>query len=47
MKGAPAPAMALGSNELKAVDLMQAYSVFANGGIKKEAHAIRRIVDQK
>lgn len=42
--GAP---LAIGSGEVKAVELMQAYSVFANEGIKREAYAIKRIEDSQ
>lgn len=40
--GAP---MALGTAEVKPIELMQAYSVFANNGIKREMFAIRKITD--
>lgn len=42
--GAP---LSLGSGEVKAIEMMQAYSVFANNGIKNEAHAIKRIEDSQ
>lgn len=42
--GAP---LALGSGEVKAVEMMQAYSVFANNGVKRQAYAIKRIEDSQ
>lgn len=42
--GAP---MALGTTELKATELMQAYSVFANNGVKREAYGIKKILDSQ
>lgn len=42
--GAP---MALGTAEVRAIDMMQAYSVFANNGIKREAYAIKKIEDMQ
>lgn len=40
-------ALALGAGEVRAVDLMQAYSVFANNGIKRDLYAIERIEDSQ
>ncbi|GAB0174437.1 MAG: hypothetical protein HHAS10_03160 [Candidatus Altimarinota bacterium] len=40
--GAP---MAIGTAEVRPIDLMQAYSVFANLGIKRDLYAIEKIVD--
>ena len=40
-------ALSLGAGEVRAIDMMQAYSVFANNGIKKEAFVIRRIEDSQ
>ncbi len=40
-------ALSLGSWEVKAIEMMQAYSVFANNGIKREAYAIKRIEDSQ
>lgn len=40
--GAP---MAIGTAEVRPIDLMQAYSVFANLGIKRDVHAIEKIED--
>lgn len=40
-------ALSLGSGEVKATEMMQAYSVFANNGIKREAFAIKRIEDHQ
>lgn len=37
--------LALGSGEVRALEMMQAYSVFANNGIKREMYAIKRIED--
>ncbi|MDD5377169.1 MAG: transglycosylase domain-containing protein [Candidatus Gracilibacteria bacterium] len=42
--GAP---LAIGTGELKPIELMQAYSVFANGGYKKEINPILKITDKK
>jgi len=42
--GAP---LAIGTGELKPIELMQAYSVFANEGYKKEINPILKITDQK
>ncbi len=41
--GAP---MAIGTAEVRPIDLMQAYSVFANLGIKRDIYAIEKIEDQ-
>lgn len=38
-------ALALGAGEVRAIDLMQAYSVFANNGVKHELYAVERIED--
>lgn len=40
------PSWALGSREVTAWDMAQAYSVFANDGIKMELHTVRRIEDR-
>ena len=37
--------MALGTAQIRPIDLMQAYSVFANLGIKKDLFAIAKIED--
>lgn len=42
--GAP---LAIGTGELKALELMQAYSVFANGGGRRDVTPILKIVDKK
>lgn len=42
--GAP---LAIGTGELKPIELLQAYSVFANGGYKKEINPILKITDKK
>lgn len=39
--------MALGAGEVRAIDMMQAYSVFANNGIKRDLYAIERIEDSQ
>lgn len=39
--------LALGAGEVRAIDMMQAYSVFANNGIKKEIYAIKKIEDSQ
>lgn len=39
--------LALGAWEVRAIDMMQAYSVFANNWIKKEIYAIKRIEDSR
>ncbi len=44
MYGAP---LAIGTGELKPLELMEAYSVFANGGWKKDVTPILRIEDRK
>jgi membrane peptidoglycan carboxypeptidase len=40
--GAP---MAIGTAEVRPIDLMQAYSVIANLGVKRDVHAIEKIED--
>lgn len=40
-------AISLGAGEIRAIDMMQAYSVFANNGVKREAYAIKRIEDAR
>ncbi len=42
--GAP---LAIGTGELKPLELLQAYSVFANGGYRKEINPILKITDKK
>ncbi len=42
--GAP---LAIGTGELKPIELLQAYSVFANGGYRKDVTPIMRIEDKK
>jgi membrane peptidoglycan carboxypeptidase len=42
--GAP---LAIGTGELKPLELLQAYSVFANSGYKKEINPILKITDKK
>lgn len=42
--GAP---LSIGTGELKPIELLQAYSVFANGGYKKEINPILKITDKK
>jgi len=42
--GAP---LAIGTGELKPIELLQAYSVFANGGYRKDITPIMRIEDKK
>jgi membrane peptidoglycan carboxypeptidase len=42
--GAP---LAIGTGELKPIELLQAYSVFANGGYKKDINPILKIIDKK
>lgn len=42
--GAP---LAIGTGELKPIELLQAYSVFANGGYKKDINPILKITDKK
>lgn len=42
--GAP---LAIGTGELKPIELLQAYSVFANGGYKKELSPVLKITDKK
>lgn len=37
--------MAIGTAEVRPIDLMQTYSVFANLGIKRDVHAITKIED--
>ncbi len=37
--------LALGAGEVRAIDIMQAYSTFANNGSKKNLYAIERIED--
>jgi penicillin-binding protein 1A len=40
-------ALALGAEEVRPIDLMQAYSIFANLGIKRDVYAIEKIVDSQ
>lgn len=40
----PYPSLALGSFEVMPLEMVQAYSVFANQGVRSEAVAIRRVV---
>lgn len=42
--GAP---IAIGTAEAKPIDMMQAYSVFANNGIKKQLYSIEKIIDNE
>lgn len=42
--GAP---LAIGAGEVRPIEMVQAYSVFANGGYKKEITPILKIVDRK
>ncbi|WP_461369645.1 penicillin-binding transpeptidase domain-containing protein, partial [Candidatus Darwinibacter acetoxidans] len=42
----PVPSWAIGSREVTALDMAQAYSVFANNGIKMNLHTVRRIEDR-
>lgn len=39
--------ISLGSGEVKAIEMMQAYSVFANNGIKRKTYAIKKILDSQ
>ncbi len=39
--------LAIGTGELRPIELMQAYSVYANGGWRKEPNPILRITDKK
>jgi membrane carboxypeptidase/penicillin-binding protein len=40
-------ALALGAEEVRPIDLMQAYSIFANLGIKRDVYAIEKIIDSE
>lgn len=40
-------ALSLGAGEVRPIDMMQAYSVFANNWVKKDMFAIKRIVDSQ
>ena len=42
--GAP---LAIGTAEAKPIDMMQAYSVFANNGLKKQLYSIEKITDNE
>jgi penicillin-binding protein 1A len=42
----PLPSWAIGSREVTALDMAQAYSVFANNGIRMNLHTVRRIEDR-
>ncbi len=42
--GAP---IAIGTAEAKPIDMMQAYSVFANNGLKKQLYSIEKIIDNE
>ena len=37
--------MAIGTAEVRPIDLMQAYSVFANLGVRKDIHTVDKITD--
>ncbi len=43
----PVPSWAIGSREVTALDMAQAYGVFANSGIKMDMHTVRRIEDRQ
>lgn len=43
----PVPSWAIGSREVTALDMAQAFGVFANNGIKMNMHTVRRIEDRK
>jgi penicillin-binding protein 1A len=43
----PYPSMALGTMEVSLWDLVTAYSVFANQGVRVEPHFIRQVVDRE
>ncbi|MGI6601128.1 MAG: PBP1A family penicillin-binding protein [Dethiobacteria bacterium] len=45
-KAQPVPSWAIGSREVTALDMAQAYSVLANNGVKMETHTVRRIEDR-
>jgi len=38
--------LTLGGGEVRMTDMAEAYSVFANGGIRKDLHAIRKVMDK-
>ncbi|MEW5702698.1 MAG: PBP1A family penicillin-binding protein [Candidatus Zixiibacteriota bacterium] len=42
----PVPSLAIGSSEVTLSDMVEAYSVFPNGGIRTDPTQIRRITDQ-
>lgn len=46
-KGEYGVPLAIGTGELKPIELLQAYSVFANSGYKKEINPILKITDKK
>lgn len=43
----PVPSWAIGSREVSALDMTQAYSVLANNGVKMKIHAVRRIENRR
>ncbi len=45
-ESSPVPSWAIGSREVTALDMTQAYSVFANNGVKMKMHTVRRIEDR-
>ncbi len=42
----PVPSWAIGSREVTALEMAQAYAVFANNGVKMPLHTVRRIEDR-
>ncbi len=46
LENTPVPSWAIGSREVTALDMTQAFGVFANNGIKMKIHTVRRIEDR-
>lgn len=43
----PIASLALGTSEISVIDMVSAYSVFANSGVKNDSHFIRKVEDSK
>lgn len=44
--GGYGPSLGIGSGEVRMIDMVQGFSVFANGGLKKDLIAIRKVEDR-
>ena len=41
------PPLAIGAGEVKLADMVQAFSVFANNGVKRDYYSILKVVDRE